>query len=146
MPPTISTYHCICSQLLLATPAANFKQLPIRQSDKSSILKISTEEESLDANTSLLIKDAVEVENEATMLEVEDGFEKRFFVKCRRCGIVVGYFLDWRLWGEEGEGKKKGRRGDVVFLLEGALRGSEEVAGKGGEEKMGEKVGMVVGS
>ncbi|CAK1363443.1 unnamed protein product [Cercospora beticola] len=145
MPPTISTYHCICSQLLLATPA-NFKQLSARQSDKSSVLKISTEEEALDANTSLLIKDAVEVENEATMLELEDGFEKRFFVKCRRCGIVVGYFLDWSLWNEEGEGKKKGRREDVVFLLEGAVRGSEEVDGKGGEEKMGEKVGVAVGS
>ncbi|KAF7125364.1 hypothetical protein CNMCM5793_001542 [Aspergillus hiratsukae] len=80
-----------------------------------------------------------------TLIRREDGFEKRRFVRCGRCRVVVGYFLDavhfpipgtitqnGREDGGEGEGIEQEPR--VVYLLPGALIETEDM---GDEEKMG---------
>lgn len=73
------------------------------------------------------------------MLKLKDGFEKRYFVRCGRCGVRVGYFLDGGNFEEEGGSLSRGGRGDVVLLLQGGLMGTEEVRelGRGQREGLG---------
>ncbi|RAL07205.1 uncharacterized protein BO97DRAFT_378929, partial [Aspergillus homomorphus CBS 101889] len=64
-----------------------------------------------------------------TLIRREDGFEKRLFLRCGRCRVVVGYFLDpvhfvsgagqRKQMAGEGEGPERGAK--VVYLLPGAL-------------------------
>lgn len=66
----------------------------------------------------------------------EDGFEKRWLLRCGRCRLVVGYRLDWNQFAEGGAGGeevgKRGRRDDVLYLLPGAVMTTEDMkAGKG---------------
>ncbi|KAF4183439.1 hypothetical protein CNMCM8927_004978 [Aspergillus lentulus] len=79
-------------------------------------------------------------DRKATLIRREDGFEKRRFLRCGRCRVVVGYFLDAVHFpvahgkGEdvvEGEGADQEPR--VVYLLPGALMETEIM---GDEEKM----------
>ncbi|KAF7163589.1 hypothetical protein CNMCM5623_008438 [Aspergillus felis] len=79
-------------------------------------------------------------DRKATLVRREDGFEKRRFLRCGRCRVVVGYFLDAVHFpvahgkGEdvvEGEGAEQEPR--VVYLLPGALMETEIM---GDEEKM----------
>ena len=55
-----------------------------------------------------------------TLIRREDGFEKRLLLRCGRCRVVMGYFLDPVHFpdnnGEEWDGDAK-----VVYLLPGAL-------------------------
>jgi hypothetical protein len=67
-------------------------------------------------------------DRQAEMIRSDDGFEKRYLQRCGRCGLVVGYQLDWQQF--EGE-NKTGKREDVVFLLPGGfVTTSEMVMGK----------------
>ncbi|GFF51095.1 hypothetical protein IFM46972_09208 [Aspergillus udagawae] len=79
-------------------------------------------------------------DRKATLVRREDGFEKRRFLRCGRCRVVVGYFLDAVHFpvangkGEdvvEGEGPDQEPR--VVYLLPGALMETEIM---GDEEKL----------
>ncbi|KAF4188900.1 hypothetical protein CNMCM7927_000474 [Aspergillus lentulus] len=79
-------------------------------------------------------------DRKATLIRREDGFEKRRFLRCGRCRVVVGYFLDAVHFpvahgkGEdvvEAEGADQEPR--VVYLLPGALMETEIM---GDEEKM----------
>ncbi|GIK03901.1 hypothetical protein Aspvir_007976 [Aspergillus viridinutans] len=79
-------------------------------------------------------------DRKATLIRREDGFEKRRFLRCGRCRVVVGYFLDEVHFpvahGKsedvvEGEGADQEPR--VVYLLPGALMETEIM---GDEEKM----------
>jgi hypothetical protein len=66
----------------------------------------------------------------SVVIRGEEGFEKRYLAKCGRCGVVVGYWLDWGMFGEDVEAKKA-RREDVVYVLPGGWASTEEmVAGK----------------
>lgn len=55
-----------------------------------------------------------------TLVRREDGFEKRLLLRCGRCRVVMGYFLDPVHFpdnnGEERDGDAK-----VAYLLPGAL-------------------------
>lgn len=46
----------------------------------------------------------------------EDGFEKRWILRCGRCNLVVAYQLDWSQFGDEAR-EKVGRRLDILYLL-----------------------------
>jgi hypothetical protein len=79
-------------------------------------------------------------DRKTTLVRREDGFEKRQFLRCGRCRVVVGYFLDAVHFpvangkGEdvvEGEGPDQEPR--VVYLLPGALMETEIM---GDEEKL----------
>ncbi|RHZ50790.1 uncharacterized protein CDV56_103864 [Aspergillus thermomutatus] len=80
-------------------------------------------------------------DRKATLIRREDGFEKRRFLRCGRCRVVVGYFLDAVHFpvakdgrGEdELEGEESDQEPRVVYLLPGALIETETM---GDEEKM----------
>jgi hypothetical protein len=83
-------------------------------------------------------------DRKATLVRREDGFEKRRFLRCGRCRVVVGYFLDAVHFpvghgkgedkGEDvGEGEGADQEPRVVYLLPGALMETEIM---GDEEKM----------
>lgn len=83
----------------------------------------------------------------------EDGFEKRRLLRCGRCRVVVGYFLDGVHFAhlassssssgggvteEEGRGEEDEEKKDevkVVYLLPGALMETGVMA-KGDEEEL----------
>lgn len=62
------------------------------------------------------------------VVSLEDGFEKRYLLRCKRCEGPWGYLLDWGIW-EDGA-KKEARREDVVFVLKGAVVETGDI-GKG---------------
>ncbi|TKX26533.1 hypothetical protein C1H76_1065 [Elsinoe australis] len=64
----------------------------------------------------------------AVVVSLEDGFEKRYLLRCKRCEGPWGYLLDWGIW-EDGA-KKEARREDVVFVLKGAVVETGDI-GKG---------------
>jgi hypothetical protein len=83
-------------------------------------------------------------DRKATLIRREDGFEKRRFLRCGRCRVVVGYFLDAVHFpvdhgkgedrGEDvGEGEGADQEPRAVYLLPGALMETEIM---GDEEKM----------
>lgn len=78
----------------------------------------------------------------AILVRREDGFEKRYLLRCGRCRLVVGYYLDWSQHstsGEEHSIGKVGKREDLLYLLPGAMVSTEEMkAGKQpGEDLVG---------
>ncbi|KAF2152060.1 hypothetical protein K461DRAFT_161264 [Myriangium duriaei CBS 260.36] len=134
------SHHCACKQLLLST-STPLSALPRRALDRATILPLPTTPSILSSSSSsdevyfaalpapldeyifspssTAAKDDEEEVNSApeVVIALDDGFEKRILLRCGRCEGVWGYLLDWASWGEEG----KGRREDVVFVLEGAL-------------------------
>ncbi|GME65978.1 uncharacterized protein LTHEOB_8869 [Neofusicoccum parvum] len=150
----VHTYHCICTQLLLATTTP-LPALPRRGTDnpdtalldRAYILPLPTrpptagdggsgdgEHYALTLNT--------QVDRKPRIVQREDGLEKRWVQRCARCRCAVGYQLDWAHFaeGEEGGEGRTGWRRDVVYLLPGALLSTEEMArGEGGEKVGGGK-------
>ncbi|KAI5207957.1 hypothetical protein E4T38_03027 [Aureobasidium subglaciale] len=124
----IHTYHCICTQLVLATTTP-LSTLKPRTSDSSLILPLpdlsaTTNHYALLTNTTL--------DTAPTIIRLEDGFEKRYFHKCNRCDLSVGYSLD-KSQSEDG----KGMKGEV-----GGLVGTENMkAAKDMEGEIG-RVGV----
>ncbi|KAK6008056.1 hypothetical protein QM012_004870 [Aureobasidium pullulans] len=124
---TVHTYHCICSQLVLAS-TSTLESLKIRTSDSSHILPLpnlsSTSSTSHYASLANTIADS-----KPTIIRCEDGFEKRYFHKCSRCELSVGYSLDKSQF--EDTKTSSGPREDVAFLLPGGLISTEDMkAGK----------------
>ncbi|KAA8646893.1 hypothetical protein EYZ11_005987 [Aspergillus tanneri] len=155
---TILTYHCrFCNHLLLAT-TQKLSTLPRRKEpakDSALILPLllspspsldttqgndgkgSTENttETHQKHYTILLSTALP-ERKATLVRREDGFEKRRFVRCGRCRVAVGYFLDavhfpvqkGRINEEDGEdGESAEDRAKVVYLLPGALVDTESM-------------------
>lgn len=144
----IKTHHCrFCNHLLLATTRSLFS-LPRRKDparDAALILPLprttNDDEDETDQNDrvkgvkhySILLSTSIP-DRKATLVRREDGFEKRLFLRCGRCRVVVGYFLDDVHFpghtennGDEGAGAK------VVYLLPGGL---VETGIMGDEEKI----------
>ncbi|KAE8354098.1 hypothetical protein BDV28DRAFT_156468 [Aspergillus coremiiformis] len=152
----VRTHHCrFCNHLLLAT-THNIPSLPRRKDpakDQAIILPFppprdneSDDDESnlrsrKQKHYSILLSTTVP-DRKATLVRREDGFEKRLFLRCGRCRVVVGYFLDAvhfpsssstaataaTLDGEGGMEK-------VVYLLPGALVETEHMGDEGSDQE-----------
>ena len=137
----IKTYHCICAQLSCAL-FGTLAYCPKRSKDGAAICPLipnnATTLSSSPEPSSLILSPDTSTDSEPVVVKLEDGFEKRYFVKCGRCGLRVGYFLDGASFGE---GKEVGKKGDVVYLLDGALTGTDEVRDLG--KQMGRAVEAV---
>lgn len=64
---------------------------------------------------------------DATIMKLDDGFEKRYPVVCRRCDLPIGYHLD--LCQFEDSKSSSGPRSDVLYILSGALQSTESLQG-----------------
>jgi hypothetical protein len=136
-PANILTYHCLCTQLSLATTIP-LESLPKRQLDGAAI---ATNGDFASALKPTLTMQALSVDDSATILKLDDGFEKRYAVRCTRCGLAAGYQLDKSQFG--GTESQIGPRTDVVYILPGGLLTTEEMReGRSMEAEVG-KVGMV---
>lgn len=134
----VHTYHCICSELVIAL-FSPLEKLSKRQSDGSQICRMV----SLDpVDDGFILWTSVDVSEQPIVLKLEDGFEKRYAIRCKTCGLQFAYSLDWCCFREE-QGKKEGDSGsrlNVVYLLAGGLMSTEDV--KGGRE-MGTELEVV---
>jgi hypothetical protein len=157
----IQTQHCrFCNHLLLAT-TRNIDTLPRRSGegkDKALILPLerknstdgdieaeleeeakttetSSRKRHVSNHTTLLLATTIP-DRRATLIRREDGIEKRLFLRCGRCKVVVGYYLDRVHW-ETGDrvGKEDEERPPAVYLLPGALVETEKLGGEGVGEK-----------
>ncbi|KAJ5256558.1 hypothetical protein N7478_012662 [Penicillium angulare] len=155
----IRTQHCtFCNHLLLAT-TRDLKILPTRTGeakDRAIILpleKNETELEDEDTNTNttfksqskhvtLLLSTSIP-DRRATLIRREDGIEKRVLVRCGRCRVVMGYFLDEVHYdgaglqvrsAGEGEGEDE-KRFPAVYVLPEAVVETDSMGGSGGDGK-----------
>jgi hypothetical protein len=136
-PANILTYHCLCTQLSLATTAP-LEAMPKRQLDAAAI---ATCGDFASATRPSLTMQALSVDEKATILKLDDGFEKRYAVRCTRCGLAAGYQLDKSQFS--GSESESGPRADVVYILPGGLLTTEEMReGRSMEAEIG-KVEMI---
>lgn len=120
-PANIFTYHCLCTQLSLAT-TASLEALPKRQLDAAAI---ATCGDFASASKPTLTMQALSADDRPTVLKLDDGFEIRYAVRCTRCGLATGYHLaKSQFSGTEGQ---SGPRTDVVYILPGGLLTTEEM-------------------
>ena len=143
MAPEVHTYHCLCSQLLLATTIS--LQSCVRRAgdslDKAFILPISSSNAPISSasedtqgeassitgepNYSVLVNTALD--RKSITIRRSDGFESRYQHRCERCNLVIGYHLDNSQYGDLSQ---TGRREDVVYILPGALVTTTEMVEK----------------
>lgn len=132
--PQIHTYHCLCTTLVLATTTP-LSSLPRRQNsalDTAYILPLPSASDSTSGHHAVL-QSAI-LDPKAQVVKTDQGFEKRYLQRCKRCRLVVGYQLDWQQFG----GERLGRREDVVYLLPGGFTTTDEmVEGKDMESQIG---------
>ncbi|KAL3471851.1 hypothetical protein BJX99DRAFT_262881 [Aspergillus californicus] len=162
----IVTHHCrYCTNLILAT-TRDLQTLPRRDKDvrdSATILPLrnitfpsthptdpaQTEPDGTRHYTIILSSGTKD--KKPVIVRRADGFEKRFFLRCGRCKLVMGYFLDPLHFGpsrttseieaEKAEGKPRAQIEEgvadpddqAVFLLPGALFETEQMSD---EEKM----------
>ena len=133
----VHTYHCICSELVVAT-FAPLQSLPKRKGDKAAICKITKSE--LPVPGAVVLSGSTCDESKPAVIRLEDGFEKRYGMQCRRCDLQIGYWLDKSQFDE----KENGIRSDVMYLLPGSLMSTEEMkAGKNMEKEVELATGVV---
>ncbi|ODM14551.1 hypothetical protein SI65_10037 [Aspergillus cristatus] len=134
-PLPIKTHHCrFCNHLLLAT-TRSLPSLPRRKDparDAALILplpKSTTNDDDVEEETnargvkhySILLSTSIP-DRKATLVRREDGFEKRLLLRCGRCRVVVGYFLDdVHFPGHADDTNGGGGGAKVVYLLPGGL-------------------------
>ncbi|KAJ9313416.1 hypothetical protein DTO271D3_6279 [Paecilomyces variotii] len=156
----IHTHHCrFCSHLLLAT-TRDISLLHRRREpaqDAAFILPLSSpsgdgegsdsESEAngggKETNYTILLSTLLP-DRKHTIIRRADGFEKRLLLRCGRCRVVIGYFLDnvhfrqrkgqggaadAKSDGGREEGEKKGDDDEakVVYLLPGSLVRTEQL-------------------
>ncbi|KAF1812066.1 hypothetical protein P152DRAFT_514716 [Eremomyces bilateralis CBS 781.70] len=129
--PTIHTYHCLCTQLLLATPhpLPTYPRRAPPSLDRAYILPLSPSSPTTDhPTTSLALPDTT-----PQIIRRADGFERRYWQRCGRCRLVVGYFLGRAQGDAEGERGvgAEGPWGEVLYVFPGGLVGTEEMVGGG---------------
>ena len=110
----VYTYHCICSELILAT-FSPFEDLPKRKGDGAAICKVN--ESDVPAPRAIIPSGATLVDNAPIVIKLEDGFEKRYVARCNRCNLPVGYQLDKDQFSEA----HAGPRSDVLYVMSGGL-------------------------
>jgi len=140
MTTSVQTYHCICTNLVLAT---TFPFNHHRQLDRAIVLpnpSLSPRQEAAlagdETNSSVednhipepdsitqLVGSSVR-DSQPLLIRSDEGIEKRYLLQCSRCRSILGYQLDWNQFEAQSEGSvtaKNGRRDDVVYLLEAAV-------------------------
>lgn len=133
----IITYHCLCNQLSLAT-TTQLESLPRRQLDAAAI---ATCGDFASSTNPPLTMQALSADDNATIVKLDDGFEKRYAVRCSRCGLAAGYHLDKSHFS--GTEAQSDPRTDVVYILPGGLMTTEEMReGRSMEAEVG-KAAMV---
>ncbi|KAJ5728100.1 hypothetical protein N7493_004430 [Penicillium malachiteum] len=149
----INTQHCaFCNHLLLAT-TLDLSKLPRRggeSKDNAIILPLEhqshdePEEESsksqLSAKHLSLLLSTTIPDRRATLIRREDGIEKRILLRCGRCRVIMGYFLDDVHYptstisrvndDEDEEGlSRPGQNARAVYILPGAVSLTEDMEG-----------------
>lgn len=158
----IRTQHCaFCNHLLIATTRdiSTLARRAGEAQDKALILPLEahtdledpeTAENQSESNSSSKSKHATLLlsttipDRRATLIRREDGIEKRLLLRCGRCRVVVGYYLDRVHWGsaaagrnvrESGEGEdERGQeeaRPPAVYIMPGALLETEKLGVEG---------------
>jgi hypothetical protein len=120
---TIHTYHCICTQLVLAS-TSTLESLKTRTSDSSYILPLPDLSSTSTTSQYALLTNTI-TDDTPTVIRLEDGFEKRYFHKCGRCELSIGYSLDKSQF--EDTKASSGAREDVAFLIPGGLIPTEDM-------------------
>jgi len=109
-----TTYHCLCSQLTLAT-LCNLDRLATRRKDRAYI-----------ADRHILAAGSIQIDEKPILLKLEDGFEKRYLATCQRCHSTIGYYLDQEQFKDSNG--KFGMRDDVFYVIQGSLQETEEMS------------------
>ncbi|KAI9368707.1 hypothetical protein BJX61DRAFT_537039 [Aspergillus egyptiacus] len=142
----ITTHHCrFCANLLLAT-TRDLESLPRRLKaarDSPLILPLRThtfppasklqdavdDDEPSSVKHYTILLSSSSKDRKPTIIRRRDGFEKRFFLRCGRCKLIMGYFLDPVHFPSEADAMRSeedGEREDrAVYLLPGALMETE---------------------
>lgn len=132
----VTTYHCLCTHLVLATNMS-LENMPKRHVDAAAISTVGIPTGSSSAT---LTMQGLSADDKATVLKLEDGFEKRYPVRCSRCGLMAGYHLDKSQFSETKE--KLGPNVDILYILPGGLTTTLEMRDGRNMEK---EVGLVAG-
>lgn len=135
------TYHCLCSNLLLATTheLSSLQRRAGESLDHAYILpcpavprKVQSAEVVSDHNSvqyTQVLSLNTTPRQPAIVVRRSDGFEKRYILRCGRCKLIAGYQLDWSQYAAAGEDNelKSGRREDILYLLPGAVTTTEDM-------------------
>lgn len=118
----VSTYHCICTTLILVT-SYDLSLLPRRTEsvDGALIVPLSV----LEAHEAIVTTSALHsttAEKKPIVVKREDGFEKRTLLKCKRCDLAFGYRLD-----EVHFDGSRTRANATIYVLPGSLLSTDEV-------------------
>ena len=133
------TYHCICTNLVLAYPT-KLSKLSRRAGDaldRAYIVPVSSDDdhELLDPSTGNLL--GLDADSKPVMIRREDGFEKRYPLRCTRCQLTVGYHLDSAQIPDQVQ-SRFGPWTSTAYLLPGGLLNTKDmVAGKDAALSMG---------
>ena len=141
---TAHTYHCLCSNFVLAT-AFDLRSAKRRALGDHALIvpilysQLTSTDSPLEP---LTILESTFKHSTAVMIEREDGYEKRWPVACNRCDLILGYYLDKMQFGEpedaqdaSAEGEENATKGlgtygpkeDLIYILPGALVTTEEM-------------------
>lgn len=101
----------MCSQLLFAS-TSDIDTLPKRQADSFAI-----------ARQNLILEEQFYKEHAPLIIELEDGYEKRHLLKCKRCNLIVAYHLDG-IHGTSTQ-RKQGPNEGVIYLRLAGLQSTE---------------------
>lgn len=118
--PHIYTYHCLCTELLLAT-FAPLQHLPKRKGDGAKICKIAKSD--LPTPEAVVLSGSTLNDDTPVVLKLEDGFEKRYHLHCTRCDLKIGYRLDKAQF----DSAQSGVEASVLYLYPGGLLGTEDM-------------------
>jgi hypothetical protein len=140
MAPEIHTYHCLCSQLLLATtlPLQSCARRGGESLDKAYILPLSStlaalpeasesaqdQSSSISGNSNYSALLHTILDRKPITIRRSDGFETRYQHRCSRCNLVIGYHLDKSQYDQS----QTGRREDVFYVLPEALMTTTDMA------------------
>jgi hypothetical protein len=134
----VHTYHCLCAELVIATYTP-LQSMPQRKGDQAVICKVT--ESGLPTVEGVVLVGCELDDADPVVLKLDDGFEKRYAARCRRCDLQIGYWLDKNQF----EPEQRGRRTDVVYLLPGGLMSTEDMRqGKAMEKEIARSSGVAV--
>lgn len=109
--------------MILPLPAESREEEDADEEDQQTSTDNASKHKS---DHSTLLLSTTLADRKRTLVRRDDGIEKRLFLRCGRCRVVMGYFLD----GVHFTAAQPGR---VVYLLPGSLMETESM---GEEERL----------